>query len=80
MVPALPFEPGSCARRLQRGLQILDALVLVEAVHQRERLLPFRFGLVGEVHARLLPPEQIRRDGDEALCRQLLAGRAQRRH
>ena len=35
------------------GLDVLDALGDVETLHQAEGLLPFRVGLVGQLHARL---------------------------
>ena len=51
-----------------RRLQVVDALVHVEAPVELEGLLPFLVGPVGDVDARLLAPEEGGRHGDIALA------------
>ena len=61
------------ARVADRCLQVGDGPVLVEPLHQPERLLEL-LGQVGiELDARLDPPEQVRRDADIAQRRHMVA-------
>ena len=60
---------GAARKRAQvidAGLDVLDAFVDVEALHQAEGLLPFGVGLVGELDAGLHPPEQVGHQGEKA--------------
>src|SRR5262249_43114066 len=63
-------EARLLAQRIERVLEIVDADRLVEALVERERLRPLGLALVGDVDARLLPPEQIGAEHDIALLRQ----------
>ena len=47
--------------------RILDRFCKVEALIKLKCLLPFRFGLIGQFNSRLLPPKQIRTDGDKSV-------------
>jgi hypothetical protein len=51
-------------------LEIVHALDLVETLIELERACPFRLGLVGELDAGLLPPEEIGTKCDVALRRE----------
>ena len=51
----------------ERGLEILDRLVLVHALHQGHGLVPFGLGLVGDVDMGFLAPEQVGADRRVAL-------------
>src|SRR5215831_4089978 len=51
---------GLLAQVIEAGDQILDALGLVEALVQLEAALPFGLGLVGQLDARFLAPEDVR--------------------
>jgi hypothetical protein len=52
---------------------VRNAGVDVEGVVELEGPLPFGLALVGDVDARLDPPEQVGADGDEALGGQAVA-------
>ncbi len=58
---------GEAAQMRQARLEIVDALGLVEALVELEGARPFRLGLVGELDAGLLPPEEIGAERDVAL-------------
>ncbi len=58
---------GQAAQMRQARLEIVDALGLVEALVELEGARPFRLGLVGELDAGLLPPEEIGTERDVAL-------------
>src|SRR5690348_15400578 len=50
------------AEIVDRGLDVPDAGVLIEATHQVEGALPLRIRAIAELHARLQAPEQIGRE------------------
>jgi hypothetical protein len=54
------------AQEFQSRRRVLDRLRLVEPLVEREGALPFRFALVRQLDARLLPPEEIGAGDDEA--------------
>ena len=58
---------------VDRRLNVLDAGLSIEAPHEIEGALPIRLPLVGEFHARLQPPEQIRHQRKEAVGGELSA-------
>src|SRR5215469_5659245 len=52
----------------ERGLNVRDSFVDVEALHQTEGFAPVLLRLVGELDARFEAPEQIRRQRKAAAC------------
>src|SRR5215472_5832353 len=54
----------------ERRREVIDALRLVEALVKRERLLPLGIGLIGDLDAGLLAPEQVGAEHDIALPRE----------
>ena len=62
----MPLHSGSLLQIVPGVLHVADGEVVVEVVVEIERLLHV-FGIfVGEFDARLLPPEQVRHQADEA--------------
>ena len=73
----MPVHSGSLRRGVDGVLDVLDARVSVIGLVQTKAVLPVGLGGdVIKVDARLLTPEQIGRDREEALFRQFVAGLA----
>src|SRR5205085_4092173 len=54
------------AQELEARRRVLDGLRFVESFIELEGALPVFFGLVRQLHIRLLPPEEVWADDDEA--------------
>lgn len=66
------------AQRLERVLQVFDALVGIETLEQLEGLLPLLVGLVGDLDPGFLAPEDVGTQRDHALRRKIVAHLAHR--
>ena len=72
----LAFAVRKLGRSVQRVLDVADAGVTIIGLIKAKAVLPVRLRVDAKVNARLLSPEQIRRDRDKALLGQFVAGLA----
>src|SRR5258706_3863620 len=69
----LAGDARSATQMGDRGLDVGDALVDVEALHQAESLAPILLSFIGELNAGLEPPEQVTRERKAAARRMPVA-------
>src|SRR5260370_6211273 len=56
------------AQKVDGRRRVLNCLRLIETLVERECSLPFRFCLISQLNAWLLPPKQIRTKRDKSMC------------
>src|SRR5580704_5870028 len=71
----LPGRLGQLHSGADRLRDIARAYVAIIRAVKPQTVLPVGFGPYVKIDVRLLPPEQVRRDRDESLLCQLIAGR-----